>query len=129
MENKIYDNGMCHTGLLHTQLDKSMNVSVFISPNKESPCNFITWYLFPYKTKKENKEESVLLCSYAISLVSLLTNKGREGSCVKSLHSSWVKKILLGNFFDEHRPYGDGDGDGGHVDGGSGERADDLLKQ
>ena len=89
--------------------------------------------IFPYKTKKENKEESVLLCSYAISLVSLLTNKGREGSCVKSLHSSWVKKILLGNFFDEHRPYGDGDcdsdGDGGHVDGDSGEHADDLLKQ
>ena len=43
-----------------------------------------------------------------------------------------MKKILLGNFFDEHRRYGDGDGDVDgevHVDGDSDERVDDLSKQ
>ena len=59
MENKIYDNGMCHTGLLHTQLDKSMNVSVFISPKKQRkplcicPMHFHITY-DGSTTKKEN---------------------------------------------------------------------------
>ena len=43
--NKIYDNSMCHTALLHTQIEKSINVSVFISPKERKPLrvssNFI----------------------------------------------------------------------------------------